>query len=222
MPKDVGSPEGERAVEIMSTQTIIQTTGQSEIHHMLDNLVSILGQELQHSRKLSQALRRRVEAEDRDDFNEREQCLVAEKEAVNNLVMVDRERIAAVGELSLALGCRREKPMRIAELILYVEPEYRDELLDVRELLRDCAEEIEALNNVNSRFQRFAAAGMKLYLGIHCEHPVDLEEVLASGAEDCTDEPCETPVPSPAEAPCSADELPEGFNLLLDEIFGEE
>ncbi len=204
----------------MSTQTIIKATGQSEIHQMLDNLTSILDQELNHCRKLSAVLRRRVEAEDRDDFNEREQCLVAEKEAMSNLVMVDRERIAVVGELSLALGCRREKPMRIAELILYVEPEYRDELLEVRELLRDCADEIDSLNSANSRFQRFGAAGMKLYLGIHCQHPVDLEEVLATGAREHSGEPCEAAEPAPAQS--DADELPEGFNLLLDEIFGED
>ena len=204
----------------MITQTIIKATGQSEIHQMLDNLTSILEQELHHSRKLAEVLRCRVEAEDRDDFNEREQCLAAEKEAMSNLVMVDRERIAAVGELSLALGCCREKPMRIAELVLYVEPDYRDELLEVRELLRDCADEIESLNSANSRFQRFGAAGMNLYLGIHCEHPVDLEEVLATGAREYSDEPREAAEPSSAQS--DADELPEGFNLLLDEIFGED
>ena len=204
----------------MSTQTIIKATGQSEMHQMLENLTSILDQELHHSRKLSAVLRCRVEAEDRDDLNEREQCLVAEKEAMSNLMMVDRERIAAVGELSLALGCRREKPMRIAELVLYVEPEYRDELLEVRELLRDCADEIESLNNANNRFQRFAATGMELYLGIHCQHPVDLEEVLATGAREYSGEPREAAEPAPAQS--DADELPEGFNLLLDEIFGED
>ena len=204
----------------MSTQTIIKATGQIEIHQMLDNLTSILDQELHHSRKLAVVLRCRVEAEDRDDFNEREQSLAAEKETMGNLMMVDRERIAAVGELSLALGCRREKPMRIAELVLYVEPEYRDELLEVRELLRDCADEIESLNNANNRFQRFGAAGMELYLGIHCEHPVDLEEVLAAGAREYSGEPCEAAEPVLAQS--DADELPEGFNLLLDEIFGED
>ena len=204
----------------MSTQTIIKATGQSEIHQMLENLTSILDQELHHSRKLSAVLRCRVEAEDRDDLNEREQCLVAEKEAMSNLMMVDRERIAAVGELSLTLGCRREKPMRIAELVLYVEPEYRDELLEVRELLRDCADEIESLNNANNRFQRFVATGMELYLGIHCQHPVDLEEVLATGAREYSGEPREAAEPAPAQS--DADELPEGFNLLLDEIFGED
>jgi len=204
----------------MSTQTIIKATGQSEIHQMLDNLTSILDQELHHSRKLCEVLRCRVEAEDRDDFNEREQSLAAEKETMSNLVMVDRERISAVGELSLSLGCRREKPMRIAELVLYVEPEYRDELLEVRELLRDCADEIELLNNANNRFQRFCAAGMELYLGIHCEHPVDLEEVLAAGSREHSGEPREAAEPAPAQS--DADELPEGFNLLLDEIFGED
>ena len=204
----------------MSTQTIIKATGQIEIHQMLDNLTSILDQELHHSRKLCEVLRCRVEAEDRDDFNEREQSLAAEKETMSNLVMVDRERISAVGELSLSLGCRREKPMRIAELVLYVEPEYRDELLEVRELLRDCADEIESLNNANNRFQRFCAAGMELYLGIHCEHPVDLEEVLAAGSREHSGEPREAAEPAPAQS--DADELPEGFNLLLDEIFGED
>ena len=190
----------------MSTQTIIKATGQSEIHQMLDNLTSILDQELHHSRKLCEVLRCRVEAEDRDDFNEREQSLAAEKETMSNLVMVDRERIAAVGELSLSLGCRREKPMRIAELVLYVEPEYRDELLEVRELLRDCADEIESLNNANNRFQRFCAAGMELYLGIHCEHPVDLEEVLAAGSREHSGEPREAAEPAPAQS--DEDELP--------------
>lgn len=204
----------------MSTQTIFKTTGQGAINHMLDNLTSILDLELQHSRKLAETLRCRVEAEDRDDFNEREQCLVTEKALMNNLVMIDRERVAAVGELSLALGCRREKPMRIAELILYVEPEYRDELLDVRDLLRDCADEIESLNAANSRFQRFSAAGMDLYLGMDGGQPVDLEEVLALGGEEATGASLQEAEPSHTEA--QGDVLPDGFNALLDEIFGED
>jgi hypothetical protein len=63
----------------MSTQTLFKSTGKTEIHQMLDNLTGILDLELQYSRKFTEVLRCRVEAEDRDDFNEREHCLVAEK-----------------------------------------------------------------------------------------------------------------------------------------------
>ncbi len=106
--------------------------------------------------------------------------------------------------------------MRIAELILYVDPEYRDALLDVRELLRDCADEIESLNNVNNRFQRLSAAGMDLYLGVDCGASVDLEEVLAF------EETEPTGLQQPSLADLQEEELPEGFNALLDEIFGED
>ena len=203
----------------MSTQTLFKSTGKTEIHQMLDNLTGILDLELQYSRKFTEVLRCRVEAEDRDDFNERELCLVAEKELLGNLAMIDRERVAAVGELSLAFGCRREKPMRIAELILYVDPEYRDALLDVRELIRDCADEIESLNNANNRFQRLSAAGMDLYLGVDCGASVDLEEVLAFEETESTGLQQEV---EPSLADLQEEELPEGFNALLDEIFGED
>ena len=203
----------------MSTQTIFKTTAKSEIHQMLDNLTGILDLELDYSRKFTRVLRCRVEAEDRDDFNEREQCMVEEKELLGSLAMIDRERVAAVGELSLAFGCRRDKPMRIAELVLYVDSEYRDELLDVRELLRDCADEIESLNSASNRFQRFSAAGMDLYLGMECDDPVDLEEVLAGDYAKPTGLPQEA---EPTLADLQGGELPEGFNALLDEIFGDD
>ena len=98
----------------MNTQTVITATGRSELHLMLDNLTSILDQELDQSKKLAEVLRRRVEAEDRDAFNEREQCLGMEREILSSLPMIEAERVSAIGEISLELGCRRAKTMRIA------------------------------------------------------------------------------------------------------------
>tara|TARA_B100000809_G_scaffold262708_1_gene314269 strand:- start:2154 stop:2780 length:627 start_codon:yes stop_codon:yes gene_type:complete len=208
----------------MNTQTFTTTTatGRSELHLMLDNLTSILDQELNHSRKLTEVLRRRVEAEDRDDFNEREQCLGLERESLSNLAMVERERIAAMGEISLVLGCRRAKTMRIAELILYVEPEYRDELLDVRDMIRDCAEEIEALNSANAGFQRFCSDGMDLYIPLNEGAPVDLEEVLNSaGGQPASASHEKLEVSLPQQDPF-VEEMPKGMQALFDDLFGED
>ncbi|MEC8896288.1 MAG: hypothetical protein VX675_08190 [Planctomycetota bacterium] len=208
----------------MNTQIFTTTTanGRSELHLMLDNLTSILDQELSHARKLTEVLRRRVEAEDRDDFNEREQCLGLERESLSNLAMVERERIAAMGEISLVLGCRRAKTMRIAELILYVEPEYRDELLDVRDMIRDCAEEIEALNGANAGFQRFCSDGMDLYIPLNEGAPVDLEEVLNSaGGQSASASQEKLEVSLPQQDPF-VEEMPKGMQALFDDLFGED
>lgn len=206
----------------MNTPTVPTANGCRELHLMLDNLSSILDQELNHSMKLSEVLRRRVEAEDRDDFNEREQCMEPEREVLSNLAMIERERIAAMGEISLALGCRRTKPMRIAELILYVEPEYRDELLDVRDLIRDYAEEIEVLNSANPRFQRVCADGMDLYIAVSEGSPVDLEEVLNSTVEQPGNSPHEKLEISLPQMEPFVEEMPKGFNDLFDDLLEED
>ena len=208
----------------MNTQTFTTTpaTGRSELHLMLDNLTSLLDQELDQSRKLAEVLRRRVEAEDRDDFNEREQCLGMEREILSSLAMIEGERVSAMGEISLVLGCRRARTMRIAELILYVEPEYRDELLDVRDMIRDCAEEIEALNSANAGFQRFCSDGMDLYIRTSDGEPVDLEEVLNSaGQHGAGDSQEKLEISLPQQEPF-VEEMPKGMQALFDDIFGED
>lgn len=203
----------------MNTQTVTTATGRRELHLMLDSLGSILDQELNLSRQLCDVLRCRVEAEDRDDFNEREQCMGTEREVLSNLAMIERERIAAMGEISLVLGCRRVKPMRIAELILYVEPEYRDALLDVREMIRDCAEEIEVLNSANARFQRLCSDGMDLYIGMSEGSPVDLEEVLNSGLQQAGKDSHEKLEISLPQMDSFVEEMPQGLNDLFEDLF---
>ena len=60
---------------------------------------------------------------------------------------------------------------------------------------------------------------MDLYLGVDCGASVDLEEVLAFEETESTGLQQEE---EPSLADLQEEELPEGFNALLDEIFGED
>ena len=60
---------------------------------------------------------------------------------------------------------------------------------------------------------------MDLYLGVDCGASVDLEEVLSF--EETESISLQQPI-EPSLTDLQGEELPEGFNALLDEIFGED
>jgi len=121
---------------------------------MVESLVGLLRQQDRAARRLVRVVRDRVEAELRFDLGAREDLLDAEREVLTDLVLVERERIAALTEIGLILGHRTPSRLRLAELALYTDPGCRDELLEARDRLYAVADELDVLLGASGRLDR--------------------------------------------------------------------
>lgn len=139
-------------------------TGRPEIASMVDTLVGVLWQEHRAVNQVAALTRRRLLAARRGDLTAFQHAIEVEAEALRGFVLVERERVAALTEIGLTLGHRDPSRLRLAELVLHVGPEQRDELLDVREELRDVADEIDYLHAQGAFFEHHTLGRVELYL----------------------------------------------------------
>ena len=127
-------------------------------------LVETLREELRQNQKLLKTIRRKKESCLAGARHDLESFYGIERELVTNVVMVERDRIALVTELGQILGHPSPSRLRIAEILLYVGPESRDELLELREEFRDVADEIDDLVAAEPRFTRHKRDQVRLYI----------------------------------------------------------
>ena len=147
-----------------SLQPTLHQTTSAEFDAMVDTLIGLLGELDKASRRTAALIRRRFDAAARGDLDTFERCLEIQGEALTDLMMAERERVASLTEIGLSIGHRRPSRLRLAELVLYVSPERRDELLDVRECLRNVADDLDRLDPTAPRFRRSRSDAMSLYV----------------------------------------------------------
>ena len=135
-----------------------------EIESLVETLLILLREQLRHARRIAELVRRRLLAEARGDLPRRDECLELEKEALLAHAHAERERIAALTEIGLLLGIARPSRLRIAHLVLHVRSELRDELLDVREDLRDIADGLSGLRSWGGQLEHHYLGRVTLYL----------------------------------------------------------
>ena len=134
-----------------------------DFHELVTSLIGTLQEENRQHQRFLRVVRRKKDAIGRGALNELDGIFRTEKEVLADCVTVERDRVAMLHALSECLGDGPRR-LRLAELMLYANPEDRDELLDLRDDFRDVADELEALSGVESRFARHVSGNMRLYL----------------------------------------------------------
>lgn len=136
----------------------------AEIRDKVDVLIGLLREQLHYTRRVAGLSKRRVQAVASGRLHERDACLELQQEMLQDYFLVERERIACLTEIGMLLGSDRPSRMRLAQLVLFVDPEQRDELLDVREELRDIADSLESLRAWGGRLDHHAAGRVTLFI----------------------------------------------------------
>ena len=149
-------PEKERRNLMKADDPVVQD--------IISQIIEILREEYRHNRRLLQIVRRKKEVQLREAYNEVEPLLRAEREVVTDLVVLERDRIQLVAELGEVLEHPRPRPLRVAEIVLYANPDHRDELIDIRDELRDIADELDSLGAVEPLFTRHRQDQVRLYV----------------------------------------------------------
>ena len=130
---------------------------------MVTVLAGVLGEELKQSERLVRLLRDRLEAELRGDEDRVVYSLEVEREVLTDLVLYERERIACLEEIGLTLGHRQPDRLRIAELSLYTPHDLRDELLELRDRMRDVADELDGIHHAGARMSCRRSGTIRLF-----------------------------------------------------------
>lgn len=156
-----------------------------DFHELVTSLIDTLQEESRQTQRFLRVVRRKKDAIGRGAHNELDGIFRTEKEVLADCVTIERDRVSILLALGECLGGEGPRRLRLAELMLYANPEARDELLDLREDFRDVADELEALSGVESRFARHVSGNMRLYL-----HDGETAETLAVSAEGGYEERC--------------------------------
>jgi len=143
----------------------------AELREKVDTLLSALREQLHYAQRVAALAKRRAQAVAAGRLHERDLCLDLQREVLQDYFLVERERIACLAEIGLLLGSERPSRVRIAQLVLFVEPEQRDELLEVRESLRDVADCLESLRAWGGRLDHPSAGRVTLFIEPETESP---------------------------------------------------
>lgn len=160
----------------MQTTTITSTP--REIRGAVATLGRLLEEQTRYLRQVTELVRERVLAHRRGDPSTVLACLEVEKEALTAYVLAERERIAALTRIGLALEHRRPSRLRLAELIFYVDPDTRDDLLEIREEIRDLADELERLRAQARCLRHHVVGPVTLFVTPDAEPVVDPADLL--------------------------------------------
>ncbi len=134
-----------------------------DFHELVTSLIGTLQEENRQQQRFLRVVRRKKDAIGRGALNELDGIFRSEKEVLADCVTIERDRVAILLALSECLGDGPRR-LRLAELMLYANPEARDELLDLRDDFRDVADQLESLSGVESHFARHVSGNMRLYL----------------------------------------------------------
>ena len=140
------------------------TVTSTEFQSLIDQLIETLREELRQNHRLLRVIRQKKESLVREKRGDLERLLRVEREVVTDAVTVERDRISLLTEVGEVLGHANPSRLRVAEIVLHAGPEQRDELLDLREEIRDIADELEALNSVEPVFSHHRQDQVRLYV----------------------------------------------------------
>ena len=146
-------------------------TSSEETGVLVVRLVEVLKGHLKGHRRLLQAMEKRRKARAEGDVEVVEQALAEERVAVEAIALGDEERATATARVAKALGFAPGRRMRLLDLIQLVGEEHRDELLDLRDELREVADALDGLNHLSRT------------LVLHSEERANLFLVLLEGQE---------------------------------------
>jgi flagellar biosynthesis/type III secretory pathway chaperone len=138
--------------------------GGEEIATKVERLVAILKGHLKNHRRLLEVMEKKRQACVRVQIEELEEAVAQERVAVEGIAQTEEERIEATAPLAEALGFSGGSRMRLLDLIQLVGEDHREELLDLRDELRDVADAMDRLNRLNRTLVLHSLEHVHLFL----------------------------------------------------------
>ena len=136
------------------------------LRQKVSELIEVLYNHLHEHRELTKLLedKKRAMVEMRSD--DIEVLNRSEEERITNIGLVEAERVALATELGEMIGVENPIRLRIRELILYVDQDQVDTLLELRDSLRDVADRLRRLNDINRTLAVHSVEHIHLFVSL--------------------------------------------------------
>ena len=145
---------------------IALTVSDLEFKDLIERLIDTLRLHVKHHRNLLDIMERKKKAMIQMSQQEIELILDLEREAIGAVGIIEEERLQIMRAVSEALGSPKGPAMRLAELVHYVGEDYQEELLDLRDEIRDVADSMDCLNKVNRTLVMHSLDHLHLYIAM--------------------------------------------------------
>lgn len=137
-----------------------------EFEEKVAELVAVLEIHVQCHRDLVQVLRERRDTLVGMQFDELEKHLETERQVIERIGEVETQRLDLVAELASQVGSEAGASMRIAELVIHVDDAAQEELLDLRDEIRDLADELDRINSLNRTLTLRSMDHIHMYIAL--------------------------------------------------------
>ncbi len=138
----------------------------ADLGSLTDRLIGILERHARLHRQLLSLMERKKRAMVGDRLDELEEILGEERDAVGTIGESERERIALMDAIGSLLGFAPPRRLRLLDLISRVGEEHREVLLDLRDELRDIADDMDRINRLNRTLVLHSLEHVHLFLAL--------------------------------------------------------
>jgi flagellar biosynthesis/type III secretory pathway chaperone len=138
----------------------------AEVREKVDRLIAILETHSRLHRRLLEILEAKKTAVVEARIDELESIVETERIAIEAVAASERQRIAQTAEVGEAFGFRKNRRMRLLDLIGLVGEDHREVLLDLRDDLREIADKMDRLNKLNRTLVLHSLEHVHLFLSM--------------------------------------------------------
>ena len=161
-----GNLERELRKEGQKSMHSISEMEKAEFNSLVAQLIDVLYQHNNHHLNLIDILKSKKEAMVELKHDELEKILNLERESIGAIGVVEEERIGLTQELARYLGRPRGTLLKLVELVQYVDDAYQEELLNLRDSIRNIADELDRLNQLNRTLAFESLEHVNLYISM--------------------------------------------------------
>lgn len=149
--------------------------------HLVSRLIDVLGLLCRHHRSLVEILGQKKAAMVRLEHDDLEMILDLEREIVGSIGSVEEERIEVTRDIARSLGMPGDR-IRLRELVMHVGDEFQEDLIDLRDDLRDIADEIEKLNQHNRTLAVYSLEHVNFHIALLAGRDPEVKTYAGRGA----------------------------------------
>jgi flagellar biosynthesis/type III secretory pathway chaperone len=137
-----------------------------DFRNRVEKLIGVLNVHVDTHRQLAKLLEEKKLALVQMDYENLEGLLEYERTVIERIGDIERERMDVTEDLSVFLGRPAGSSIRLVELIMLAGDDYREDLLDLRDEIRDVADRIDRVNKLNGSMVIQSLEDIHLYIAM--------------------------------------------------------
>ena len=155
-----------------------------DFRQRVDKLIEVLHVHIDNHSQLAEILEEKKSALVKMKYEDLKNLMEREKIAIGRVGDIERERIELTDELAVFLGRDEGSTIRIVELVMIVGEDHRDELLEIRDEIRNVADRIDRVNKLNGSLVMQSLEDIHLFIAMLSGTDLDAKTYGEHGQSD--------------------------------------